>query len=52
MSLTSEILDVRAAVIDWALVDVLLRKNKFLNAGTSSASLFTMIIEWKVKSRL
>ena len=39
MSLTSEILDGRALVIDWALVDVLLGKNKFLNAGTLSASL-------------
>ena len=49
MSLASDILDGRALVADWALVNVLLRKNKFLNAGTSSASLFTMTIEWKVK---
>ena len=51
MSLTSQILDGRALVIDWTLFDVLLRKNKFSNAGTSSASLFAMTIEWKFKSR-
>ena len=51
MSLASEILDGRALVIDWALVDVFLRK-KNLNAATTSASLFDMIIEWKLKPRL
>ena len=44
MSLTSQILDGRALVIDWTLFDVLLRKNKFSNAGTSSASLMPRLL--------